>query len=206
MGSLNKMAVNHLVNEVEILALIAEGDQSAFTILFNHYQRFVFSFGKKITHSEESAGEVVQDIFLKIWLARENLPEVKNFGAYLNRLVRNHSLNVVRRQLQEAKSAGELGRIFSEADESTILQLDYNETNNLLNQAIAELSPQQRMVYQLCHQQGLKYDEAAAQMNISAQTVNAYMKDALKKIRSHFRKYAVAYPLLILCLFDKQHF
>lgn len=103
MGSLNKMAVNHLVNEVEILALIAEGDQSAFTILFNHYQRFVFSFGKKITHSEESAGEVVQDIFLKIWLARESLPEVKNFGAYLNRLVRNHSLNVVRRQLQEAR-------------------------------------------------------------------------------------------------------
>lgn len=200
------MAVSPLVNEIEILAQIAEGDQRAFTLLFKHYQRFVFSFGKKITHSDDSAGEVVQDIFLKIWLARETLPEVNNFGAYLNRLVRNHSLNVVRKQLQDARSTGEFGKMFSEADESTILQLDYNDTNNLLNQAIAELSPQQRMVYQLCHQQGLKYDEAAEQMNISSQTVNSYMKDALKKIRNHFRKHAVAYPALVLALFDKHHF
>ncbi len=200
------MAVNPLLDEAEILAKIAGGDQRAFAILFKHYQRFVFSFSKRITHSDESAGEVVQDIFLKIWLARENLPQVKNFGAYLNRLVRNHSLNVVRQQLQEAKSAVAFSKNFSEADESTILQLDYNETNNLLNQAIAELSPQQRMVYQLCHQQGLKYEEAAAQMNISSQTVNAYMKDALKKIRSHFKKHAVVYPLLILSLFDRNHF
>ena len=200
------MAVAPLVNETEILAQIAGGDRHAFTILFKHYQRFVFSFSKKITRSEESAGEVVQDIFLKIWLSRETLHQVKNFGAYLNRLVRNHSLNVVRQQLQEARHAGQFTRSFSEADESTILQLDFNETNDILNQAIAELSPQQRMVYQLCHQQGLKYDEAAAQMNISSQTVNAYMKDALKKIRNHFKKHAVAYPLLILILFDKHHF
>ncbi|TKC06636.1 RNA polymerase sigma-70 factor [Pedobacter polaris] len=200
------MTVNPLLDEVEILVKIAGGDQRAFTILFKHYQRFVFSFSKKITHSEESADEVVQDIFLKIWLARENLPQVKNFGAYLNRIVRNHSLNVVRQHLQQTKSAGEFSKTFSEADESTILQLNYNETNNLLNQAIAELSPQQRMVYRLCHQQGLKYDEAAAQMNISSQTVNAYMKDALKKIRIYFKKHAVVYPLLILSLFDKHHF
>jgi len=200
------MAVNPLLDEVEILAKIAGGNQAAFTILFKHYQHFVFSFSKRITHSEESAGEVVQDIFLKIWLNRENLPQVKNFGAYLNRLVRNYSLNVVRQQLQEAKSAGEFSKSFSEADQSTILELDYNETNTLLNQAIAELSPQQRMVYQLCHQQGLKYKEAAIQMNISSQTVNAYMKDALKKIRNHFKKHALVYPMLILSLLDKRHF
>jgi RNA polymerase sigma-70 factor (family 1) len=197
------MTVKSLFDESELIRRIAEGDQRAFTIIFKHYQRFVFSFSKKITSSDESAGEVVQDIFLKIWLNRENLAEVNNFGAYLNRLVRNHSLNVVRRQLQENKYATELGITFSEADESTMLQLDYNEINNLLNQAIAELSPQQRMVYQLCHQQGLKYQEAAIQMNISPQTVNAYMKDALKKIRVHFKKHTHIYPFLILILFGK---
>jgi RNA polymerase sigma-70 factor (family 1) len=200
------MAVSPLDDESELIRRIAEGDQHAFTLVFKHYQRFVFSFSKKITSSDESAGEVVQDIFLKIWLNRENLLEVRNFGAYLNRLVRNRSLNVVRQQLQDARYAEEFGKTFSESDESTILQLDYNDTNNLLNQAIAELSPQQRMVYQLCHQQGLKYEEAAIQMNITSQTVNAYMKDALRKIRSHFKKHAVVYPMLILALFDKHHF
>jgi RNA polymerase sigma-70 factor (ECF subfamily) len=59
------------------------------------------------------------------------------------------------------------------------------------------------MVYRLCHEQGLKYEEAAAQMQLSPQTINAYMSDALKKIREHFRRHAMFYPLLIVCLFDR---
>ncbi len=53
-------------NEKELLASIAGGDQYAFTILFKHYQRFVYFSGRKLTHSEELATEIVQDIFLKI--------------------------------------------------------------------------------------------------------------------------------------------
>ncbi|WP_256001926.1 RNA polymerase sigma factor [Pedobacter deserti] len=185
-----------------MLAQIAQGDQRAFAALFKHYHRFLYSFSLRITSSEESASEVVQDVFLKIWLNRERLAEVQSFGAYLNRMVRNHSLNVVRKELQVARTTGEFGRSFDERDDSTTLQLEYNEVSNLLNEAIAGLSPQQRQVYQLCHQQGLKYAEAAEKMNISPQTVNAYMKDALKKIRMHFKKHATVYPLLILALFD----
>ncbi|WP_285010617.1 RNA polymerase sigma factor [Pedobacter faecalis] len=196
------MAVTPLQNESELLAQIAQGDQRAFAALFKHYHRFLYSFSLRITSSEESANEVVQDVFLKIWLNRERLAEVQSFGAYLNRMVRNHSLNVVRKELQVARTTGEFGRSFDERDDSTTLQLEYNEVSNLLNDAIAGLSPQQRQVYQLCHQQGLKYVEAAEKMNISPQTVNAYMKDALKKIRMHFKKHATVYPLLILALFD----
>jgi len=193
-----KMIVKPLTNEIELLANLAAGDQHAFTVIFEHYQRFVFSFSKKLTSSDEDAAEVVQDIFLKIWLNRENLKQIKSFGAYLNRLVRNQSLNVIRHQLQHTKSTDVLRRTLTETDESTLLELEFNDINNLLNQVIAELSPQQRKVYQLCHQQGLKYNEAAAEMNISAQTVNDYMKDALKKIRAHFKEHSVVYSILIL--------
>jgi RNA polymerase sigma-70 factor (ECF subfamily) len=196
------MSVTPLQNESELLAQIAEGDQRAFAALFKHYHRFLFSFSLRITSSEETASEVVQDVFLKIWLNRQSLSGVRSFGAYLNRMVRNHSLNVVRQQLQIARTTSEFSRSFDERDESTTLQLEYNEVNDLLQAAIEQLSPQQRMVYQLCHQQGLKYEEAAREMNISPQTVNAYMKDALKKIRLHFKKHAIVYPLLVLALFD----
>lgn len=195
------MAIKPLQDEPEILAKVADGDQGAFTALFKHYQGFVFSFSKRITSTDENAGEVVQDIFLKLWLNREKLSGIENFGAYLNRIVRNHSLNIVRRELQLYKTASQFKDSYSEMDNSTVMQLDLNETRDILNNAIAELSPQQRTVYELCHMQGLKYEEAAVKMNISPQTVNSYMKDALKKIRLHFRKHALAYPLLILCLF-----
>lgn len=197
------MAVQPLPNESGILAQIAAGDKRAFTQLFKHYNRLVYSFSKRITESDDIALEVVQDIFIKLWLNRENLATVNNFAAYLNRVVRNHSLNVVRQQLQHARMAAQISSVYTDWDNSTAMQIDLNEAKRILNQAIDGLSPQQRMVYELCHQQGLKYAEAAERMNISPQTVNSYMKDALKKIRLHFRKHAMLYPLLVLALFDQ---
>ncbi|GGI25282.1 RNA polymerase sigma factor [Pedobacter mendelii] len=195
------MAVNPLPNEAEILARIAKGEQNAFTILFRNYERYVYQYGSKLTHSETLALEIVQDIFLKIWLGREKLAKVQNFGAYLNRLVRNHSFNVLRKLAFEAKSSLKIKRDFVENDNSTMLQLDYNETVRILHEALNNLPPQQRIVYDLCHLEGLKYDDAALKMNISPKTVHSHMKQALKNIREHFRKHAVAYPLFFAVLF-----
>jgi RNA polymerase sigma-70 factor (family 1) len=195
------MVDKFLPNESELLAKIAGGDQRAFTELFEFYQRYVYVYGKNLTRSEELAAEIVQDIFLKIWLGRQKLEKVENFGAYLNRIVRNHSLNLIRQVAKQIKSNAILRIDAQKADESTIQQLDYNEANRTLNQAINNLPPQQRMVYNLCHLEGMKYEEAAAKMNISIRTVQAHMGQALKNIREHFKKNALAYPLLISVLF-----
>jgi len=195
------MSVKPLPNESELLRNIAEGNQYAFTVLYKHYQGFVNAFGRKLTYSNELAGEIVQDIFLKIWLNREKLAEVDNFGAYLNRLVRNQSFNVLRQIAQDAKSNARLQHIMTETDESTSQLLSYNETAKLLDDVIGTLSAQQRMAYNLCHVEGMKYEEAAEKMNITPETVHSHMKRALKKIRDHFKKHAVAYPVLIALLF-----
>lgn len=195
------MAVTPIQDERRLLTLIASGDQQSFTVLFEHYHKYVYSFSHKITHSKDFAEEIVQDIFLKIWLNREKLEFVENFGAYLNRLVRNQSFNVLRQFSQETKSNLILRSQTTEVDDSTLRQLDYKEAKYILNAAIETLSPQQRMVYILCHQKGMKYEEAAAKMNISPQTVHGYMKDALKKIREHFKKHTVEYSVFIISLF-----
>lgn len=195
------MANNPLQSEKEVLVKIAGGDRHAFNLLFKHYHKYVHAFSRKITHSDSLAIEVVQDIFLKIWLNREKLVNVDSFGAYLNRLVRNHCFNVLRQLAQEKKSGAIHLKDVTDVDRSTIEQLDYRETESILNEAIEMLSPQQRMVYMLCHQQGHKYEEAAEKMNISHQTVHAYMKDALRKIREHFKRHSIEYSVFITVLF-----
>jgi len=189
------------MNESELLSRIAGGDQRAFTELFDFYEAYVYDYGRKLTRSTDEAAEIVQDVFLKIWLNREKLSEVENFGAYLNRVVRNHSLNVIRKLANEAKGSLSLKAVAKESDDSTAELLDYNESNRILNQAIEDLPAQQRMVYTLCHVQGMKYEEAAAQMNISSRTVQTHMGQALKHIRAHFKKHALAYPVLFAVLF-----
>jgi RNA polymerase sigma-70 factor (family 1) len=195
------MTVKPLYDEKDLLRRIAAADQRAFTILFETYQAYVYAYGRKLTRSDEEAGEIVQEIFLKLWLNREQLPEIENFGAYLNRVVHNHSLNVLRQLARRAAPviAGEPEETLP--DESTQQQLDFNETNRLLHEALGQLSPQQRLAYTLCHVQGMNYADAAAQMHIAASTVRVHLSAALKGIQAHFRKNAVAYPLLIAILF-----
>jgi RNA polymerase sigma-70 factor (family 1) len=194
------MAVQALKDEKDILAKIAEGDQYAFTILFNHYQKDVFVHSRRLTPSEDDALEVVQDIFIKIWTGRKRLTTIDNFGAYLNRVVRNQVFDVLKQLSQESESHVKLQKATTEIDDSTRQLLDYQDAIHILNEALTELAPQQKMAYKLCHQDGMKYEEAAKEMNISTETVRAHMKQALSKIRAHFRKHAVLYPMLILAL------
>lgn len=197
------MPIKNLVNEAEILGKIAQGDHLAFCILFDHYHQYVFGFGRKLTRSNNQAEEIVQDIFLKIWEGRGRLTGLDNFEAYLTRLVKNQAFSVLRRNTVRTKAAVEIALTATEQDYSMESEMEYNETVKILNEAILSLPQQQRKVYELCHQQGLKYDEVAAQMNISPDTVHYHMKLALKAIREHFRNNAFTYHLLLACLFRK---
>lgn len=194
------MAIEPHRLENELLNKIAEGDEIAFCSLFDHYRKYVFSFGRKLTRSEEAAEEIVQDVFLKIWFGRDRLKSIGNFGAYLSILVRNHSFNLLRKMGQKQRADQKITLSMSEEDNSTEHVLDYREAVRVLDEALELLPEQQKMVYTLCHQEGLKYEEAAQKMNISAVTVHYHMKLALSTIREHFKKNAVAYPVLFLFL------
>jgi RNA polymerase sigma-70 factor (ECF subfamily) len=195
------MKDENLLNETVLLERIAAGDEHAFREVFDHYQRYVFTFAQKITRSNSDAEEIVQDIFLKLWFGRSQLLTIENFGAYLNRLVRNHAFNLLRHEAVVSKVKIEMESNSSDNDLGTQQLLDYKETKELLDDVVRRLPEQQRRVYALCHFEGLKYDEAAAQLNISPDTVHYHMKLALATIREHFKRHAlVAYPALIMFL------
>ncbi|WP_316812294.1 RNA polymerase sigma-70 factor [Pedobacter heparinus] len=195
------MEDKNLLDETVLLAKIARGDERAFREVFDHYQRYVFTFAQKITRSNADAEEIVQDIFLKVWFGRSQLLGIERFGAYLNRLVRNHAFNLLRHEAIVSKAKTEMGLNSSDNDLGTQQALDYKETKELLDEVVSRLPEQQRRVYNLCHFEGLKYDEAAAQLNISPDTVHYHMKLALATIREHFKRHALLYPALVVIFF-----
>jgi RNA polymerase sigma-70 factor (family 1) len=196
------MSEKNLLNEAALLAKIAGGDERAFREVFDHYQRYVFTFAQKITRSNADAEEIVQDIFLKIWFGRNQLPTVENFGAYLNRLVRNHAFNLLRHEAVVSKVKAEIELNSSDNDLGTQQALDYKETKEILDAVVSRLPDQQRKIYSLCHFEGLKYDEVAAQLNISPDTVHYHMKLALSTIREHFKRHALVHVGLMMILLN----
>ena len=94
-------------SEENILALIVQGDEVAFTKFFTLHRNRIYSIAFKITHSTTAAEEIVQDVFLKIWLRKDRLIEIQNFSAYLfvvtrntvykalNRIAKNYEISVL---------------------------------------------------------------------------------------------------------------
>ncbi|MBB6501182.1 RNA polymerase sigma factor [Pedobacter cryoconitis] len=169
-----------------LLDRVAEGDKVAFTELFDHYQVMVYDYSMKLTRSKSQAEEIVQDIFIKIWLKRKDIQTIENFGAYLNRATRNQCYTALRKIAADALKYVELTAQDVLSGTNAEHRLLYNESAKMLKTVVDTLPPQQKLVYELCHEQGLKYQEVADQLNISSGTVHKHMKLALKTIRTHF--------------------
>src|SRR5690606_19383423 len=108
---------------------------------------------------------------------------------FMKTLAKRPTIDAWRRlQLKRAaeREARVGGKEYSEATTEVVL---LNETKRIIEDAIERLPPQQRTVYQLCQQQGLKYDEAAQQLDIAPATVQTHMKLALKFMRAQLRQH-----------------
>jgi RNA polymerase sigma-70 factor (family 1) len=182
-----------------LLLNIAAGDAKAFRQIFDCYSPKIFHFALKLTHSRAMAEEIVQEIFMKVWNNREKLSEIEFFPSYLYTITKNYSFNVLKRIAIEASANAKLVArlpLHHSETEERIICTDYE---NLLGRIVDNLPPQQKKVYSLCHQEGLKYEEAAERLNISRLTVKTHMQSALRTIKSQFG-HIIQYCMLCIAL------
>lgn len=180
---------------------ISEGDPQAFRKMFEEYSPRVHAFALKLTHSSTTAEEMVQDVFMKIWMNRRSLRDIDHFPAYLYAMTRNLTLNVLKRMALEEKAKRSIAKESYGIHSETAEEIMYSDYHHLLTRAIEGLPPQQKLVYSLCHREGLKYEEVAQKLRISRLTVKAHMQQALRNIKSHFRtfiKVLIPWALAIL--------
>lgn len=138
------MALKLLYNEIDLLIKISKGDEHALAVFLKSHSGHVYSFALKLTRSRELAEEVVQDVFLNIWLSRSKLDEVHNAEAYLNRITRNVSLNVLRKIARSVIIAGVFEDDAEYPDDNTRELLDLKDSQWILQQAIDKLPKQQK--------------------------------------------------------------
>lgn len=162
--------------------MISRGDEHAFHLLFDAYQKKLFSYIFRITESREMAQDTVQDIFLKIWSVRAKLPGIDNISAYLHRMARNYAHDGFKKLAKEALVLSELKRQYAETNHPG-QQLVSKEVREYILRLIDQLTPQQRKIYLLSREDGLKHEEIARQLNISVSTVKKHMQDALRFLR-----------------------
>ncbi len=172
-----------------ILKQVSQGSEEAYAQLFHAYKDKLFAFIRRITTSDEKAEDLMQDIFLKIWLQRENLLDVENFNAFLFRSAQNHAINLIRRMAKETLILKEKQK---QQDHSSALSpnelLYYKNFREFLNKAIDTLPPQQKTIYRLSREENLKQKEIAEQLGLSLSTVQNHLSRALHTLREKLKE------------------
>lgn len=173
---------------------IAGGDEAAFRELFHRYAPILRPLIFKLTSTEHIIGDILQDVFFKIWLSRDKLPEIENPRSWILRITFHDCFGYLRKA--EVRRRNQLTAGESTADENW--QLEFRETSRLVNEAVSALSPQAQRIYLLSRRDGLKIAEIAEQLHLSVQTVKNTLTRALKSIRDYLEQHGVFLPLLLL--------
>lgn len=157
----------------------------------------------RITESEELTQEIVQDVFLKIWVNRSSLGELSSFEAYLLVVARNHAFNCLKKIAREKSREKEWVKTVLQQATYNVDDTTTTDTGNLIDKAVELLPPRQKKVYTLSRRDGMKQEEIATMLNISLETVKKHMVLALRFLKNYLRTHIGVFIFLLAGLFNQ---
>ncbi len=183
------------LHNIKLLLLqVCEGNEVAFKAIFNFYKERFFAASFRMTHSKDIAEEIVQEVFVNLWIKRAQVAAAINPESYLFTMLHN-SIFAHFRKLALEKTLRQTITQQSEINIASPVEeiLLAKENRQILETLINQLPRQQRIVYQLSKQQGLSRDEIAAQLSISPHTVKNHLQQAMQFIRAYYKAGASAF-------------
>lgn len=183
------MAVYDLLAEKLLLEQIAKGDELAFRQIFEAYKAKVYTFVVNYIHSEADAEEIVQDTFLSLWQNRTKLVKIDHPRNYIYTVVRNKTVNYLTRAARNEKMLKLiLANMHSEMN-LTEDQLNYRESQVLINDALSQLSEQKQRIFYLSREQGLNHEQIALETGLSRSRVKNIIVEVLRFIKLHLSEH-----------------
>lgn len=188
---------NESINETTLFLRIARGDEAAFETLFHLYVPKIKPVIARVIQIEGPEKDIIQEIFLGIWLSREKLPEVMVPHNWIFKMVYHRCYSWLQKQGVRNKASQIITRESSDHSNLTEENIAFSETSLLVKQAILQLPPQAQKIYLLSREQGLKIANIADQLELSQQTVKNSLVRSLKSIREYLVCQGVILPLLL---------
>ena len=175
---------------------ISKGDERAFREVFDLYKGRFFAAALKMTRSPDEAEEIVQEVFVSLWMRRALLTTVENPPSYLFTIVYNAISARFKKIALEMRMKQMIAERVVESENIIEEKLEEKEANQRIQSILHRLPEQQQLVYYLSKEEGLSREEIAHRMHISPNTVKNHLLRATKYIREHFNKVMIIILLI----------
>jgi RNA polymerase sigma-70 factor (ECF subfamily) len=194
-GNIGVQGASERSSEVDLIRAAQRGDAGAFEQLVRSYDHNVLRMAFNLLHSEEDARDIYQEVFLRVY---RNLPKFRfdcSFNTWLYRIVANLCLDQLRKRKvrkEEASSfetaSGEVDRFQfvpeQRADVDPQRQLMSAEVNARIQKVLGQLTPRERVVFEMRHFQGLRLRAIGEALGVTEEAAKNCLFRATQKMRS----------------------
>lgn len=180
-----------------LVKALKEGNQLAFSIVYKTYAAQTFSLAFKYLLNKELVEDAVQNLFLKLWLKKEEIDETKPINRYLFTMLKNDLLNTLRDSKKNIYLLEDCLSMVLELEDNSQNENLKQEQMNIIQQALEQLSPQRRKVFEMKVSGKYSNQEIADKLNLSINTIKFQYSQSLKQIRATVGELSL---LLLYCM------
>jgi len=174
-------------NQQFILNELQKGNERAFNYIFKEYYKSLSQFSYSFIKDQDKAESLVQEVFIRLWEKRESLANIDNLLSYLMVMVRNISIDSLRKEKTSQKIYLKIRP--EESVNTTEDQLSKNEFEEKLLKSILKLPERCRIAFELSRFDSLTNKEIAVNMEISVKGVEALIGRSLKILRNELEEF-----------------
>ena len=167
----------------ELAFLLKQGDERAFTEIYNRFFGLLLIHAVKRLHDEDEAKDVVQQLFEALWSKRHQINPEENLSAYLYASIRNRILDIFSHQKVAGKYMDSLKGFLQNYSAPTDYRVREKELSLLIEREINALPPKMREIFTLSRKNHKSHKEIAEKLGLSELTVKTQVKNALKILR-----------------------
>lgn len=179
-------------DDIKLVTASKDGDQDAFSLLVQRYQRRVFNLVLRMLKDYEEASETTQEAFLAAWQGMASFRGEARFSTWLYRIAYNCALKQLERRkrertLQQALQAEQT--LESTGDEQKNAHLAALESQELVQEQLSQLPAKYRIVLILRHLQDMTYEEMAEVLTMPIGTIKTHLFRARNLLKERLQAF-----------------
>jgi len=187
------MKIDVLLTDRELLKLFTEGNDAAFTEIYNRYWKKLIALSYSYTKDKFEAEEVVQEIFVSLWNRRDVI-KIETLSSYLATATKFSIFKAIYTRNRHEQLLENIPASASADLPEDLVHAKFME--EYVSGLVEQLPEKCRLVYQYSRQKGLSPQEISDEMNIAKKTVEAHLTKALKMLRLNLKEMMVLLIML----------
>jgi RNA polymerase sigma-70 factor (ECF subfamily) len=165
------------------------GEHAAFDEIYYRHVSALLTTATRKLGSHEKAKEIVQEVFVKLFVSRRDIQHFDNIGGYLTTMLKRKIINQLRDELIHRHHHSIYKNNVQAVDDLSSGYMEYKQLDAKIHRALSALPPQCKQAFILSRYENLSYREIAEKMKISIKTVEMHISNALKILRIELKDY-----------------